>query len=275
MIMLLNSLRNGLDYPLRRLLRWRRKGLTIPNEDKTNLFAHLSAVDRLTAEATAEKLRSDYHLDDFYHHSRAGNYRENLFYLEMLARALDSIPAELPSTMRAADVGPSHWFYVQALSHLLQYWRHPETPRQVRLEAFETDPYRVYTDLYSRMDHALAHIRGAGGVSYHPSGLTRQTGAYQVVGMLFPFVFLKDHLEWGLPRQHFDPQRLLTSAWDSLAPGGILLIANQGEAEHAEQQRLLEGCGIPITTGFRHDSLMFAYRLPRYMLVCHRMAARE
>jgi hypothetical protein len=266
-----HSLRNAIDYPLRQFFRWRRAGLQLRNEPKDNLYATLPLPEREQARARAAQLAERYDLSYLYAHSRRRNYCENLFYLEVIERALES--ADLTglqqlSNLVAADIGPSHWFYVHALYAALRQWR-TDRPRAVTLTAYEADAYRVYGDLYSRYDYALAHKRGLPDdkVRYLPQPFNLQPAAFNVVTMLFPFVFVRDHLGWGLPRGRFDPAALLAEAWASVKPGGALVIVNQGEAEHKAQCTLLTAQAIPIVTAYRHDSALFKYDLPRFVLV--------
>jgi hypothetical protein len=273
---MLSALHNALDFPLRQFFRWRRRGLQIRNEPKTRLFADLPDEARPLAQATADRLLNDYRLRTFFYHSRADNYCENLYYLEMLEAALQRSQTVLPDVVPAADIGPSQWFYVQALYALLKWYRpvaggaFPVAGRVVTLAGWEADAYRVYLDFYSRYDYAQAHIRDLADVDFVPLSFERQPQALQLVTMLFPFVFLKDHLQWGLPRQLFAPDQLLADAWASLAPAGALIIVNQGEAEHDAQRELLQKAGIAPAAAFRHESLLYRYELPRYVLVVRR-----
>ncbi|MBP7691697.1 MAG: hypothetical protein KA764_07255 [Anaerolineales bacterium] len=265
--MFLHRLRNALDFPLRQFFRWRRPGLHWRNEPKHALFAALAEPERVAAEAAADRLLTHYPLDYLHAHSRTDNYRENLFYLELLERALEAAAPALPAEINAGDIGPSHWFYVQALYALWTGWR-AAAPRAVTLTAYESDAYRVYLDLYSRWDHAHAHLRGlpAERVRYEPRAFPPQPAAFDALTLLFPFVFERDHLEWGLPGPLFSPAALLADAWLSLKPGGVLIIVNQGEAEHHAQRQLLEAHAIPAAAAFRHESQLFHYPLPRYGL---------
>ncbi len=256
---------NAIDHPLRQFFRWRRRGLRFRNEPKDRLFAHLPEPDCATAQSSASRLLNDYHLQRFCENSRASNYRENLYYLELLERALNSNTVGLPSQVVAADIGPSHWFYVQALYALLKWWRCAEG-RQVTLTGYEADAYRVYTDFYSRYDHALAHLRGLPGARYLPQRFEAQPATFDLITVLFPFVFARDHLEWGLPRNLFSPSRLLADAWHSLKPGGVLVIVNQGQDEHETQRQMMIESGIQPSTAFRFESLLFQYDLPRFVL---------
>lgn len=266
---LLLDARNRLDYPLRQLFRWRRAGFRIQPTVQADPFAALPEQDRPPARALADRLVNTYHLQDFAAQTTPINYRENLFYLHLLESALNASQINLPESIRAADIGASHWFYVQALAALLRWWQTPN-PRRIDLQGFEIDAYRVYADLHSRFDHALGHMRGLAGVTYIPRGFSEQPAGFHLIFMLFPFIFPDDHLKWGLPGNLFQPRRLLQAAWQSLLPGGALIMVNQGEQEHRAQRALLEAAGIPIQAAFRHDPLLFRYSLDRYVLTARR-----
>lgn len=265
----LNTLRNSIDYPLRQLFRWSRPGLETQNENKERLFAHLSEHRRRSAEGTAAYLLAKYHLKLLYENSSADNYRENLFYLELLEGALDATAAVFPPAIAAADIGASHWFYVQALYNLLRWWQ-TAAGRAVALCGYELDAYRVYVDFHSRADHARAHMRGLDNVRYRPAGFEKQPAQFDLITMLFPFVFLDDHLAWGLPRNSFAPRQLLAEAWSSLKPGGVLIVVNQGEDEHTAQCEMMQAAGIQPLAAYRHDSLLLQYDLARFVAVARR-----
>lgn len=237
------------------------------SEPKGNLFIYLNEQERRIAEEKADRFLKMYHLQYLYEDSTADNYRENLFYLEMLERALVSV-ASLPDKISAADIGPSHWFYVRALHALLEWGQNPpQGGRQVSLYGYEADAYRVYANFHSRYDYAVAHMGNLKDVNYISQRFMPQTFAFDLVIMLFPFIFLVDHLAWGLPRNQFAPEILLANAWNGLKPGGGLVIVNQGEKEHQAQLTMLTALGINPVASFRHDSLFYQYDLPRYVLV--------
>jgi hypothetical protein len=269
MLRTLLRLRNAIDYPLRQIFRWRRGGFVPRAGSKEGLFAHLPAPRRQTAEQLEARLREQYDLANFERGASADNYRENLFYIHMLETALERSACRLPDALLAADIGPSHWFYVQGLYALLRRWQAP-AGRAVQLEGYEADPYRIYADLRSRYDHAVGHLRGLMGAVYLPRPFSPQPARFQLILMLFPFVFEQDHLEWGLPGGLFHPDDLLGAAWQSLQPGGTLLIVNQGAAEHARQHERLLALGIEPTAAFAQDDLLYTYAYQRFVLVARR-----
>ncbi|MEA4910074.1 MAG: hypothetical protein VB089_20805 [Anaerolineaceae bacterium] len=260
---------NAVDYPLRQWFRLRRPGLRLRTRAEADRFTHLAAEEKVRAEAIHQRLRSAYHLEEFEHNSSPVNYRENLFYLDLLEKALDRSGAVLPQQVVAGDIGPSHWFYVQVLAALLRWWRRPQG-RTVALTGYEVDAYRVYGDLHSRYDYALAHMRGLAGVEYLPRGFWPQPGRFHLLTMLFPFVFERDHLAWGLPGKLFRPGELVAAAWASLQPGGVLIVVNQGFEEHRAQGEILAAQGIQAGVEFCQEPLLYAYPLDRFVWVACR-----
>lgn len=265
----LMRLRNAFDYPLRQLFRWRRGGLTLRPAATPDTFEDLPPQRRAAAEARSAALFKAYHLESFRRSASARLYRENLFYLDMLETALERAGAALPDPLQAVDIGPSSWFYVQGEYALLRWWRAPQG-RNLALTAYEADAFRVFNNLHSRYDYAQAYCRGLEGATYLPQAFQAQPGRYDLALMLFPFVFEQDHLEWGLPTGLFDPDVLHQAAWDSLKPGGTLIIVNQGEAEHRAELARLERMGAPVAAAFQQDDLLFTYDLPRFVLVSRR-----
>mgnify|MGYP000173930778 CR=1 FL=1 len=263
---LLNDLRNLVDFPLRQLFRWRRKGLVFQNQSKDHLYSFLSSADRQKAEEKTTRYVQEYHLDYLYNHSSRSNFCENLFYIEMLEQGLSCCSFLPKESICVGDIGVSTWFYVQGYYHFLRFWK-TDHPRTVHLSGYEIDPYRVMPNFYSRYDHAVAHIGPNQEIQFVPAGFFPQPDRFDLLTMFFPFVFVNDHLEWGLPHTCFSPGALLKSAWLSVKTGGVLFVVNQGEAEHRAYHKLMMDLSINPEAGFRFDSLFYLYAEPRYILV--------
>ncbi len=257
--------RNQVDFQLREWVRWRRGGLRFDNQPKDNLFDDLSGAEKQQAEATAARLIEQYHLTDFYQTSTRINFRENLFYLSMLETAFDQAAIDLPDPLTTADIGPAHWFYVQALYAGLS-WYGTQQQRALQLTGFEADAYRVFSSLYSRYDYALAHIRDL-PVKLQAQAFDPHPQRYDLICMFFPFVFLKDHRAWGLPAAQFDPSRLRRAAMQSLTHEGLLLVVNQGLAEHQAEKKYLTDLGMRLVAAFEQDESLYRYDLKRFVLV--------
>jgi hypothetical protein len=67
------------------------------------------------------------------------------------------------------------------------------------------------------------------------------------------------HRQWGLPRKLLRPETLLTHVVSLVKPGGVLFIANQGEAERAFQHQLLARLGLEVRwwEAYRHPLAAF------------------
>jgi len=267
---LLLSFHNAIDYPLRRLFRWRRKGLRIKNEDKGQLFKDLPPDIRQEAVKRADELITLYHLEPFFAQSKCKVFRINLYYLDLLQEAGERTMYHLPDeAVEALDVGCSDWFYVQALYQWLRWWKFP-AGRQVRLTGYEADAYRVYRDFHSRYDYAQWYSRGLEGTVYIPEPFSASASPVDLAFLFFPFVFIVDHQDWGLPNRLFDPKQLLQAVWDSIKPGGMLLITNQGIQEHQAQITLLKSIAAPINSAFMFQSPFFHYPQEHYVITAIR-----
>lgn len=266
MIKPLVDLWNTLDFWLRQHIHWRRRGFRLATVKNRLLFDHLSSQEKDRALSISGRLLETYHLRSLENETSTGNYQENLFYLHMLEEGFQRAGIRAGHEIKAVDIGASHWFYVHALYSFLA-WYQSGQPRNIQLDGYELDAYRVYADLYSRYDHALGHIGSLEGVHYHPERFTTQISVYDFAFMFFPFIHIHDHLGWGLPTTLFSPGELLQSAWDSLRPGGRLFIVNQGSDEHGHQLEMLAGHKIPVAIHFEMDPILFRYDLPRFITV--------
>ncbi len=266
----LHVLRNTIDYPLRQLFHWRRRGYVIQNENKENLFSDLPAEQRLAAWQQVQKMVTRYHLEPLYLNSSVELFLKNLYYLDMLEKGLADHAARWDQVLHAVDIGASDWFYAPALAAFLRQAGSITRSRQVQLEGYETDAYRVYADFYSRYDHTMAHINGLEDVTYIPRAFQEKPHVYQVATQFFPFVFAHDHLEWGLPGRLFHPEAVLQSAWNSLVPGGMLLIVNQGEDEHQAQRRMMQAAGMVVEKAVRIESIFYRYEIPHFLITAQK-----
>lgn len=255
---------NALDFRLRNLFAFSRGKAALGEKDPGPSWS--SALEDDQARARQRVLGQDYRLGELLEYGSQDLYLKNLFYLDALDQAFARCGVILPDPLAAVDVGPSHWFYVRALWASVTWWARDQ-PRDVILEGYEPDAYRVYPDLYSRRDHARAHVGNLDDVVYHPDPFPGGPARYDLVTQFFPFMFLDDHLAWGLPRRKFSPSGLMEELWISLKPGGTWLILNQGTGEHREQVRLLEKLFERSGCGFRLTSPFYAYDQPTMITV--------
>ena len=263
---------NAVDYPLRNFIAFQRGVPALRENGELSRFSQLSTQQRIQAREREKQLVEDYRIKELFQDCAGELYLKNLYYLDLIDKAFQKFRVALAIPLHAADVGPSHWFYVRALQLALTWWG-TERPRKLFLTGYEPDAYRVYSDFYSRFDHAQAHLEGTSGVEYVPETFSKQPKTFGFIGQFFPFIFLEDHLQWGLPRRQFDPLRLLQDVWESLSVGGYLLIVNQGEREHEEQLRLLEKLSLQPLGYFSFRSPFYQYQHPSQITLLEKKPA--
>jgi hypothetical protein len=254
-----------MDYPLRQLFRWRRGPIRVERNYDFDNYAFLEEPERTRARQYEQRYLNDYQLEKLKRDGAADNYYENIFYIHMLEEAFALLQKDLPDRIICADIGTSHWFYVQALWSFYT-WFQCKKPRDLTLEGYEVDAFRIYSDFHSRFDHALSHISETPGIQFIPKGFNPIPSHFDVITLFFPFVFEKDTLEWGLPSRLHAPDQLLQDAWSSIKPGGVLMIVNQGKEEHDAQLMMCEKLGILPTAKLHIDPLLYKYDYDRYIL---------
>ncbi len=156
-------------------------------------------------------------------------WRETLAVLELL----DRVPGSEAFAPRLLDVGSKNWRYLPALVVWLAARCHGTGPREIH--GVEIDAYRMYSDFRTRLGCArwFSERFSESGTDcvYRPGDVRQLTGSFDVITWLFPFVIPGPHLAWGLPPSLFDPVTTFRHVESLLAPGGSLIMANQGEWE--------------------------------------------
>ena len=259
------SLRNAVDFPLRRTIKWSRGAPPVRREGLDHAYAHLPENEAAEMERRASELIESHGLQDFKANCSLKHYTINLFYLEMLERTFAEADYEFggQSVLSVADIGPGSWIYAPAFHSFLSHWRSPER-RRVELIGYEIDAYRIFNDMRSRLDHIKRNIDKIPDTSIVTAAFQERREHFDLVTLFYPFVLVPDHLDWGLPRSAFEPQKLLEIAWSSVRPGGALFVANQGPEEFEEQKRLFDECGITKGVSRPLESDLHPYEIPRF-----------
>ena len=244
-----------LRFAFRQKLAWRRGTPRLIHEQKLHLFSYLDAKESRELEETEMSLRERYRLDAFAQASSVNDYRDNLYLLAAL-RELEGF-LELPEKkISSLDVGSKNWNYVYGLKQFLKYVSHGQE-RQVDLCGVEIDGYGIYSDLYSRCDHAQAYVGQANGdgdrAEYRVDNfVTSHYGKMDIVTLFYPFILEEALRSWGLPRRYFEPRNLLAKALSLLDVRGALIVTNQTglEAErlnsHLEALNALVVVQVPM-----------------------------
>lgn len=269
--MALWSIWNRIGFYGRARLRWPNRPYREPAEPKDNLF--LGRENASALEARGKTLLEKYTLHPFREYSTRLRYLESLTYLDFLEHLLPASLGEMPPTLRWMDVGAKNWAYVEGLYAMASH-HHPN----ILLRGIELDGYRIYADLHSRRDYAMAYCAHlpSSRVCYEVGDVMTHREAYDVISCFLPFLFVEPCLRWGLPTEYCQPEAFLRHLVSLLRPGGWLLILNQGDVEAQEQRRLLEHLDPAEyqidDVGPMPDSFL-PYRFPRYGWRCRKRPA--
>ncbi|HRF45612.1 MAG TPA: hypothetical protein PLD30_15475 [Candidatus Competibacteraceae bacterium] len=128
----------------------------------------------------------------------------------------------------------------------------------------ELDAYRRYWTLTTRRAHGEFVARSLPECRYIAGDLLDLHGSYGFITWFLPFLHEAPLKIWGLPRQFLRPLDLLVHAWTLLAPGGCLLVVNQGEAEAERQSQLFQELGIAAQALGRVASSLSPFQKPRF-----------
>ncbi|MBM3266586.1 MAG: hypothetical protein FJZ01_02970 [Candidatus Sericytochromatia bacterium] len=253
---------NSLTFGLRSAIRWRvpvRRNRPAPEGP---FFGHLA--DPTPAEALLAAWEERYRFAARHLAEDPETVRDALFILSLVEGALDEAGAVLPDPAAVLDIGAKNWHYVRALWALLA--GHGGRRRDVALTGIEIDPFVVYRDGHSRYDWARRYASTCPGARYVPGDALAHREAYDLVLLLFPIMLEEEHLDWGLPLEHFRPADLLAHAYDRVRAGGALVVATY-DYECDALRATWEGLGLVPTVWRPHASPVAAYDIGRHVAV--------
>ena len=238
---------DDLAFRLRGRLRWSAPAWIRPARS----FAPV--IDRLpeAARARAIELRAAHDLEAWPRLLSRAQLHENLYVLDVLERLIGAAPVA-----RGLDVGAKDGSTLPA--------RVAVSPGAWDL--VELDAHRRYFDLSTRRAHGQRFARAFPGCRYIAGSVIELGGRYDVITWFLPFVRLAPLRAWGLPARCFEPSRLLAHVVSLLAPGGKLLIVNQGERERDAQAALFANLGLTVETQ-PLDSPLSPFQQPRFASV--------
>jgi hypothetical protein len=241
---------DDLGFRTRNQLRWSAPAWRWPARSLA------AATDRLSPDAGTRvaELRRQYALDGWARLLSRAQLHENLYVLDVLDRFASLSSGVTGASCRGLDVGAKDGATVAARV----------AARPGPWDLVELDAHRRYWDLSTRGAHGRRFARAFPGCRYLAGSVVDLTGPYDLITWFLPFVRLGPLRAWGLPARCFEPGRLLEHVVSLVAPGGSLLIVNQGELERDAQSALLAARGI-TSQPERLDSPLSPFRLPRFL----------
>lgn len=253
---LIHNLHNHVDFWFRKRIRLSRGNYCPANELKDNLLTNETALNK------EKEYLGKYHLQRLKDNSKRRIYLENLCMLEFLENYLSLENTD--NKIDILDIGSKNWFYAEGEYNFFKYNDHE---KDISLTGIELDAYRLYTNLYSRLDYASYFIRNLENTRYIAGDFTHHKGNYDYITWFFPFVTKEPLLYWGLPLKFFKPDAMLEHAYSLLKPHGTLIIVNQGEKESIEQENLLKSLNIPYSKKGTFESIFLDFSFERYVTV--------
>lgn len=172
-----------------------------------------------------------YELSSFTPFFSRATFDEILGTLDLLDRITPSDPVDRP--LSVLDVGSKNWAYLAAEA---AWVKHRVGASVSEFSGVEIAGDRYYWDLTTRATRAeyfMESVEAVAGIHchYQVSDVRKIQGSFDFVISLFPFVSEAPHLAWGLKPATFDPEGFHSHLRGLLKPGGVLIMANQGEWE--------------------------------------------
>src|SRR5574344_393246 len=247
------NIRNRFNFFLRQKIHVSRKNYSHINEDKSEL-------NFSDEEKNLEKdLINKYKLFDYKNNSSIINYCQNLYTLYFLDKYME---IEKSKGLSVLDIGSKNWFYVQGEYSFFKYFT-----ENLNLDGVELDAYRLYSNLFTRVEVAKFYMKNLAVTTYIPANLLDLNKKYDYIIWILPFVKIEPLRTWELPDSYFAPQKLLKHAYSLLNRNGKMLIINQGEDEFKIQKQLLNEQGIINYYCEKLNTPFYKYKNERYISV--------
>ena len=190
------------------------------------------------------------------------NEFENLYTKDVLEKHFKKIEKE---NIKILDIGCKNWFYAKGEWEFFNNFC-----SDFSLFGIELDPYRLYSNFFSRYEVAKFHIKDLKNTTYIKGNLLDLSEKYDYIVWFLPFIFKKSHILWGLPEKYFYPEKLLKHAFRLLENNGQMLIVNQGEKEAQMQENMLKNLNIPYKSLGKIENEFFTYQNKRFGFIINK-----
>ena len=216
----------------------------------------------LSGEAAArfERLSERYDVSSWEGVCNHQDWVESAYVLDVLDQVM---PRALPPG-RALDIGSKNGAYVPGVA----------TGLARACDFVELDAHRRYLWGSTRRVYGERMAAAFEGSRFHAADVKTLVGPWSVVTWFLPFLTAAPVDAWDLPLEVLEPAALVAHVWSYLAPGGVMLIVNQGDHEAARQRELLEAAALgPRTQSLgRIVSPLSPFRRERYGVLVRKPA---
>ncbi|MEN9797382.1 MAG: hypothetical protein RL653_1078 [Pseudomonadota bacterium] len=214
---------------------------------RADVERHLDDVGRARLSELASRFPR---LARWDHACSLAEWRESLYALDLLDAVLPAVPRQ----GRCLDVGAKNGCMLAGLA----------TAVPLGWDAVELDAHRRYAWGTTRRAYGERLAAAFEGCRFIAGDVRGLTGPYALVTWFLPFLSPAPVRAWGLPDEVLAPEALLRHVAGLLAPGGQLLVVNQGEGEAELQDALFARCNLPAQPLGRLQPLLSPYARPRY-----------
>lgn len=247
------NLKNNIDFFLRQHLNISRKNYVAENEPKDGLFDEKELIER------ENTLFEKFDLDYLKSNSTRQNYLENLYTIDLLDKYFN---VDYQDDLSILDIGCKNWFYAKG-----EYFFFKKHCKNLILDGIELDTNRLYTNFYTRSEVARFNIKDLKNTNYIAGNFLEYDQKYDCIIWILPFVVENPLIKWGLPKKYFQPEKMLTHAFNSLNKNGEIFIINQGEVEYEAQKELCKKLNIQYTPLGKVESEFLQYEISRYSIL--------
>ena len=224
-------------------MRW-----SLPAWKRPRGFADVLPLLSEEGHVRAEELRARHDLSRWETCCSLSDWRESLYVLDLLDRA---VPRDLAEG-RGLDVGAKNGAYLPGLA----------TAQRRGWDAVELDAHRRYLWGATRRVYGEQMARAFEGCRFVAGDVRERAGPWALVTWFLPFLSEGPVAAWGLPRRVLAPAALLDHVLERIVPGGALLVVNQ-EEEAERQAALFAELGVRARSLGLVESPLSPFRRPR------------
>ncbi len=210
----LQAVLNQLFFPIRTKIAWKGRPYyekpigTLPPQTDRN-------------QTIINTLRKRYGVQFETNHNLTNTLR-NYHLLRLFDEVSTQFNWKPPKGKRIIDIGSKTFYYASAIHSFFA---------PSRLVGIEIDGFHLYRGFYSNASYAEFYIQQLENTTYEVKNF--KTYQEEVDGIIwqFPFLIKEDVLEWYLPLNRFEPERLFQQASKILSKNGFIFMVNSGEDE--------------------------------------------
>ena len=183
------------------------------------------------------------------------NFLTNLYYLNIFEKHLQPDKQSL----NVLDIGSKNWNYAASEYIFFHFFSN-----ELKLNGIEIDPYRLCTNLFSRLEISKFYTKNLNSTNYIAGDFMEHNEKYDYIIWILPFITEYPHIRWGLPLKYFKPEEMLRHAYSLLNDRGEILIINQGENEYNIQKELILKLNLNYEFLGKTEDEFNLYKNPRF-----------